>query len=120
MAISTLKPEPIPLNVKVILIGTPLIYRLLYQYDEDFRKLFKIKADFDIEMDRNEKNVYRMAQFISTHCKKEGLRHLDPSAVAKVVEYSSRLSQDQKKLCTCFNEIVEILYEADAWAGMGG
>ncbi|AZR72610.1 ATP-dependent protease [Anoxybacter fermentans] len=113
---TTLKPEPIPLNIKVILIGNPLIYQLLYDFDEDFKKLFKIKAHFDVEMDKTEENLKKFACFISFQCEKEGLRHFTAEAVARVVEYSSRLAENQKKLTTRFNEIVEILYEASAWA----
>lgn len=113
---ATLKPEPIPLNIKVIIIGNPYLYQILYRYDEDFRKLFKIKADFDIEMGRSLESMTKMANFISTHSKREGVRHFDRSGVARMVEYSSRLAEHQEKLCTCFNDIVELLCEADAWA----
>ena len=120
LTMTTLKPEPIPLDIKVILIGNPLLYHILYRYDEDFRKLFKIKADFDVMMERSPQNEAQMANFISSHCQKENLRHFDCAGVARVVEYSSRLAEHQEKLSTRFNEIVEILYEADAWAGLGG
>ncbi|RJX25787.1 MAG: ATP-dependent protease [Dethiobacter sp.] len=120
LAMTTLRPEPIPLDVKVILIGNPMLYHLLYRYDEDFRKLFKIKADFDTVMERSQKNISKMANFISTHCQKEGLKHFDRSGVARIMEYSSRLADHQEKLTTCFNDIVEILYEADTWAGIQG
>ena len=119
LAMSTLKPEPIPLDVKVILIGNPLLYQLLYRYDEDFRKLFKVKADFDTVMERSAENIAKMANFISNHCRREGLKHFDRSGVARVMEYSSP-ADHQEKLTTCFNDIVEILYEADAWARMEG
>jgi len=120
VATTSIKPEPIPLSVKVILIGSPYIYQLLYSYDEDFKKLFKIKADFDIEMESNLKNMNRLASFIRTHCEEVGLRSFDRSAVAKVVEYSTRLAGHQEKLSTRFNQIVEILYEADTWARLMG
>ena len=117
---STIKPETIPLNIKVILIGDHYTYSILYNYDDEFRELFKVMADFDTEMDRDSENVYKIAQFIATHCKKEGLKHFDRVAVSKVVEYSSRLAGDQHKLSSRFNRIVEILYEADLWAGEDG
>lgn len=120
LAMTSLKPEPIPLDVKVILIGNPLLYQILYRYDEDFRKLFKVKADFDTVMERSPENIYKMANFISTHCQREGLRHFDRSGVARVLDYSARLADHQEKLSTCFNDIVEILYEADTWAGIQG
>lgn len=115
---TSLNPDPIPLNVKVILIGNLNIYQLLYHYDEDFSKLFKIKADFDVEMDYNLENMTRLASFIHTHCKEQDLRHFDRKAVAKIVEYSIRLAGHQNKLSTRFNQQVEIIYEADTWAKM--
>lgn len=115
-----IKPEPIPLNVKVILIGSAYLYQTLYTYDEDFRKLFKIKADFDIDMNSDEDNCMKYARFISSHCANKGLRSFDKSAVAAVIEHSRRLAEHKNKLSTRFNDIVEILYEADAWAGIGG
>ena len=117
---SALKPEAIPLDIKVILIGDPRTYSILYSYDEQFSKLFKIRADFDIEMDRTKDNVMKMQSFIATHCEKENLRHFTREAVCKVVEHSSRIADSQKKLSSRFNQIVEILYEADAWAEQDG
>jgi lon-related putative ATP-dependent protease len=117
---SALKPEAIPLDIKVILIGDPRTYSTLYSYDEQFSKLFKIRADFDIEMDRTKDNVMKMQSFIATHCEKENLRHFTREAVCKVVEHSSRIADSQKKLSSRFNQIVEILYEADAWAEQDG
>ncbi len=115
-----IKPEPIPLNVKVILIGSSYVYQTLYTYDEDFRKLFKIKADFDIDMSSSKENCMKYASFISAHCENKGLMHFDKSAVAAVIEYSRRLAEHKDKLSTRFNDIVEILYEADAWARIAG
>jgi len=117
---TSLKPQPIPVNLKVILIGDSYTYYVLYNYDEQFKKLFKIMADFDIEMSRNEENMLKMARFIATHCEKEKLRHFNREAVGKVIEYSSRLAANQNKLSSMFNQIVEILYEADSWAEVDG
>ncbi|MFZ5969730.1 MAG: Lon protease family protein [Bacillota bacterium] len=117
---STLKPQAIPLDLKVIIIGDPYTYYLLYNYDEDFKKLFKIMADFDIEMDRDKENVLKMARFIATHCEKEGLKHFDRTAVGRLIEYSSRLADNQDKLSSRFNQMVEVLYEAEHWAEMMG
>ena len=114
--ITTLRPEPIPLSAKIVLIGSSEIYQLLSSYDEDFRKLFKIRADFAVTMPRSEENMKSYATFIYDLCQRENLVHFTPSAVAAVVDYSSRLADDQEKLSTRFNEIVEILYEASAWA----
>lgn len=115
-----IKPEPIPLQVKVILIGSSYVYQTLYTYDEDFRKLFKIKADFDMDMSSTMENCMKYASFISSHCENKGLMHFDRSAVAAVIEYSRRLAEHKDKLSTRFNDIVEILYEADAWARIAG
>lgn len=116
LAMASLKPEPIPINVKVILIGSPYIYQILYNYDEDFRKLFKAHADFDVVMDNNPVNIQKLAGFVSSTVIREKLKHFDKSAVARVVEYCSRLTGTQTKLTTRFNDVVEILCEADVWA----
>lgn len=116
ISIKGLKPEPIPLNVKVILIGNPLLYQMLYIYDMDFLELFKVKADFDTIMNRTEENMRKYAAFVCAFCRKENLRHLDASAVAKVVEYSSRIAEDQEKLSTRFAEIADIIREANFYA----
>jgi lon-related putative ATP-dependent protease len=120
VTVSTLKPEPIPLQIKVILVGSEYLHQLLYEFDEDFKKLFKIKVDFDEEMDRNEDNTLKLAQFISSFCRRENAPHFDRTGVAKVVEYSSRMVGNQNKLSTRFNDIVEILCESAAWAEIDG
>jgi len=112
----SLMPESIPLSVKVILIGNPLLYQQLYILDTDFKELFKVKADFDITMDRTEENMQQYAAFVCTLCQKENLRHLDSSGLAKLVEYSSRLAEDQEKLSTRFAEISDIVREANFYA----
>ena len=114
---SSLKPEPIPLDVKVIIIGDEYTYSLLYNYDDDFKKLFKVMADFDVIMDKNKENIYRMAEFIANSAEENKIRHFDKSAVARVVDYSTRLADNQVKLSTQFNHIIEVLFEADFWAG---
>jgi lon-related putative ATP-dependent protease len=113
----TLQPEAIPVNIKVILIGDPEYYYLLYNHDEEFQKLFKIKADFDIDMQRTPKHVREYARFISSVCFDKQLRHFTPAAVAQVVDYGGRMADDQSKLSTLFNKLVEIIYEANCWAG---
>ncbi|EEG77126.1 Lon protease family protein [Dethiobacter alkaliphilus] len=118
LAMASLRPQAIPVNVKVILMGNPFLYQALYHYEEDFSKLFKVKADFDTEMDANRDNMTEMASFIATHSQREGVKHFDRTGVASLVEYSSRLADHQQKLSTRFNEIVEIIFEADAWAQM--
>lgn len=116
VAVPALKPQPIPVDIKVILVGNTQIYQLLYEYEEDFRKLFKVKVDFDEEMERSEENILKLSSFISGFCRKEETLHFDRSGVARVVEYASWLVEDQNKLTTRFNDIVEILCEACMWA----
>jgi len=112
----TLSPEPVPLDVKVILIGDPLVFQLLYAYDPDFSELFKVKADFDIDMKRTEENIKSYVSFICAVCSRENLKHLDNSGVAKVIEYSSRLAEDQEKLTTRFAIVADLIREASFYA----
>lgn len=120
LPISTLRPEPLPLDVKVIMIGDEETYYTLFEYSEEFKKLFRIVAHFDVEMERNEENMIRFASFISGLSEREGLKVFTPEAVVRVIEYSSRLAENQKKMTTRFNDIVEVLYEAHTWAEIGG
>jgi lon-related putative ATP-dependent protease len=106
--------------VKVVLIGPPQLYYLLYHLDEDFRELFKVKAEFDVRMDRSEENVRNYVAFVCTLCNREGLRPLDASAVAKVVEYGSRAVEDQQKLSTRFSEVADVIRSANFWAERDG
>ena len=116
MVAKTLRPEAIPFEAKVIILGDPMIYNILYAQDKDFRKLFKIKAEFDTVMDRNEENIKRYASFICTLCEKENLHHLDPTGLAAIIEYSSRMVSDKEKLSTQFSEVADILREANFYA----
>ena len=111
-----LRPESIPLDVKVVLIGSPFLYQQLYLLDMDFKELFKVKAHFDTTMDRTDENVRKYAAFVCTLCQKEKLKHLHASGLAKIVEYGSRLAQDQKKLSTTFGEVADIIREANFYA----
>jgi lon-related putative ATP-dependent protease len=120
LATTTLSPEPIPLDVKVVLIGDPLTYYMLYEYDEQFEKLFKVRADFAMEMDWTPENEDQVIRFIHRQCNEEGLPHFDMSAVAKVVEYSARLVEDQRKLTTRFAHVSDIVSEAAFWAQRAG
>jgi lon-related putative ATP-dependent protease len=113
---TTLKPEAIPLNVKVILIGNPFLYYLLYNLDEEYKELFKVKADFDSRMDRNEATIRRYAEFVASKCSEEGLLPFDRSGVAKVIEYGSRLAGHQDKLSSKFSDISDLVREAHYWA----
>lgn len=116
IAVSSLKPEPIPVNVKVIVVGSSYIYNVLYEMEEDFQKLFKIKVDFDYEMDYTAKNIKSLARYVKGFCERENTPPFGADAIASLVEYSSRLAENQKKLTTRFNQIVEILCEAATWA----
>lgn len=120
LATTSLHPQPIPLDVKVVLIGDPNTYYLLYAYDEQFEKLFKVRADFAVEMDWTSDNEAQIVHFIRSHCEEEGLLHFDISAVGKVVEYSARLVEDQRKLTTRFAHVNDIVREASFWAQRAG
>ena len=116
MTMISLKPEPIPLDVKVILIGNANIYHTLLSMDSDFRKLFKIKVEFEETAPINEENVNKLAQFVHTFCEQEELPHLDKSAMARIVEFSSKLAGDKDKLSTRFTELGQVVGEAGTWA----
>ncbi len=111
-----LVPEPIPWDIKVVLIGDPYIYYRLFDLDPDFRDLFKVKADFDRVMDRTEENMKSFSSFVCNICKEENLVHYDKTAIAKVVEYSSRLAENQDKLSAQFGDIANIVREASFYA----
>ncbi|MCK9227567.1 MAG: ATP-binding protein [Syntrophorhabdaceae bacterium] len=115
-----LKPEAIPLNAKVILIGNPYLYYLLHAYDEDSRELFKVKADFDSRMDRNQQNVDKYAMYIAQCQKDEDLLPFDNTAVARLVEMGSRFADDQDKLSTRFSDIADLIRESHYWAKKNG
>jgi lon-related putative ATP-dependent protease len=116
MTARSLKPQPIPLNVKVVLIGDPFLYQQLYILDMEFNELFKVKAEFDTTMDRTQENIQQYAAFVCALCQKENLKHLDGTGIAKLVEHSSRLAEDQQKLSTQFAEIADIAREANFYA----
>ncbi len=113
---ASIQPEPIPLNVKVIMLGNFYIYQLLYELDEDFRRLFKVRSDFDIEMQRDKPHLDRYAAFIGARCNEGNLKHFTPQAVARVVDYGSRLVDNREKISTRFMEISDIISEASFWA----
>jgi len=116
MTSRSLMPEPIPWDIKVILIGTPYIYFRLFELDEDFQDLFKVKADFDTVMDRTDENMRSYASFLCNLCEEEKLLHFDRKAIARVVEHSCRLASDQEKLSTRFGEIANVIREASFYA----
>ena len=112
----TLKPEAIPLNVKVVLVGSVLYYHLLFQLDNDFKSLFKIKADFNSVMERTEKNIAGYISFFDSMHKKERLSPINEQAIRKLIEFGSRSAEDQHKLSTQFGKIADIVREADHYA----
>jgi lon-related putative ATP-dependent protease len=116
IATKSLRPQPIPLDVKVVLVGHPIFYYLLHAYDEEFPELFKVKADFDTRMDASPENIRDFLKFLCTFCQKERLKHLDNTAVAKLLEHAARLAEDQQKLSTHFGAIADIIREANYWA----
>ncbi len=115
-----LEPQPIPLDLKVALVGPPDVYALLYELDSDFGQLFKVLAEFETEIELNAENTTRYAQFIAARCAEEGLRHFDRSAVARIVEEGVRLAGDRGKLSTRFGDISDIVREAEYWARRRG
>jgi lon-related putative ATP-dependent protease len=115
-ATKTPVPQPIPLNVKIILVGDHQTYQALYTLDPDFSVLFKVKAHFDDSIERNDKNQKRYGSFVHSLCEREKLAHLDAPALAKIVEYGSRLAEDQTKLSTRFPQIADLIREASFYA----
>ena len=115
-SVRTLSPKPIPLDVKVILIGDSSTYQLLFVYDPEFRELFKVKADFDSVMDRTENNIHSYAEFFAALAAKENLKHLDASAMARLIEQGCRLTEDQEKLSTQFGLVADVVREANFYA----
>jgi lon-related putative ATP-dependent protease len=117
---AALKPQPIPLDVKIVLIGNPEIYYLLYNLDEEYRELFKVKADFDNRIKRTEESIDSYASFVATKGREDGLLPFDATGVARVVTFGSRLAEDQGKLSTKFSDISNLLREAHYWAEKDG
>ncbi|NBC16815.1 MAG: AAA family ATPase [Bacteroidetes bacterium] len=116
----TLEPEAIPLDVKVVLLGTPLEYYLLKAYDPDFSELFKVMADFDERTDREDATQRRFADLIAHLTHEDDLRALDREAMARVVERAARLAGDAEKLSTHLQSVHDLVREADYWAGTNG
>jgi len=114
---TTLEPEPIPIQIKVLLIGTPTLYYTLRAYDEDFTKLFKVRAEFATQMDRTPENEREYSLFVNSVLQENHLLPFDKTAVARIVEHSSRMTEDQHKLSTRFGKIADLVREAAYWAG---
>ena len=120
MSTLSLEPEPIPLDVKVVLVGDRVLYYLLHRLDPDFANLFKVPADFDRDMKRNDSTDLGYARMLATIARRAGLRPLDREAVGRAVERAARLAEDSEKLSIHLRSIVELLNEADYWAGKAG
>ncbi len=116
----TLEPESIPLNVKVVLIGSPWLYYLLHTLDPEFQELFKVQAEFSDRVARTPETILTFARLLSTCCKAEGLKAFDRAAVAKLVEHSSRLVEDQERLTTTFSHLLDVAREASFLAERDG
>jgi len=116
----SLRPEPIPLKVKLVMIGDAYLHFMLHTYDPDFGELFKVKAEFGMSMERSRANVVDYAALVCTICQKEDLRHLQAAAVAELIDHGARMAGDQHKLTTEFAGIADLIREADYWAGAAG
>lgn len=114
----TLDPEPIPLTVKVALLGEPLLYYLMMENDPESRELFRVASDFDDQMDRDSESQMLYARLIGSLATVHGLRPLDPGGVARIIEHSSRIIEDGQKLSVQMNHITDLMREADYWAGV--
>ncbi len=117
---ATLEPEPMPLNVKVVLIGTPLLYYMLSTHDEDFAKLFKVKAEFATLMERTKETEREYALFVKAVIDENELLPFDHTAVARIIEYGSRLAESQNKLSARFGMIADLIRESSHWAQKDG
>ncbi|HWB14637.1 MAG TPA: ATP-binding protein [Pirellulales bacterium] len=116
----SLEPQPVPLDIKIVLIGDRLLYYLLFQYDPDFAELFKVGADFDDQIDRNGDNCRLYARLVATLVHREKLRPFDPTGVACVLEHAARLAGDAEKLSIHLRSVVDLVSEADYWASQQG
>jgi lon-related putative ATP-dependent protease len=116
----TLEPEPIPLSAKVIVIGSPLIYYLLWAYDEDFGKLFRVRAEFDFVNPRSPEMISAYAGFVALRCQQDNLPHFTAGAVARVIEQAVRFAEDQEKLSAQFTLLENLIHEAAFWARRAG
>jgi lon-related putative ATP-dependent protease len=115
-----LRPEPIPVNVKVIMVGPPMLYHLLQAYEEDFGKLFKVKADFDTEVVRSERQDRQYARFIAKLCREEGLPHFGADAVAEIIRQGLRFADRRDRLSLRFSLVSDLIREAGYWARKEG
>jgi lon-related putative ATP-dependent protease len=116
MSIKSLRPQPVPLDVKVVLVGRPLIYHLLHSLDANFPELFKVKAEFATRMKEDRQNTDNLLRFVCTFCDKEKIRHMDAGGVARFIEQAHRLAEHKEKLSANFGSLADLIREADHWA----
>ena len=115
-----MKPEPIEMDIKVVIISDSYVYHLLNFYDEDVSKIFKVRADFDTSMDKNEESIRQFAEFIKMRKDEDNLRPFDRTAVSALVEQAVRMAGRQEKISTSFPNITDLIREADYWAEQDG
>jgi predicted ATP-dependent protease len=120
MTMVSLKPEAVQLQAKIVLIGTPWIYYLLFYQDPEYRKYFKVKAEFDNRVERTPQVMKDYALFVATHCRCENLPHFDRSGIARLLEYTARMVEDQHRFSAQFMEIADFIREAGYWAQKDG
>jgi lon-related putative ATP-dependent protease len=116
----TIRPEPIPLDIKIVLTGDPYLFELLHFYDDHFQKLFKVKAHLDDRMDRKEDTILQCARMMGQFCRTEKIRHLHRSGVARILEYGMERTEDHDKLTLELGDLSDLIREADYFAGLSG
>ncbi len=112
----TLKPEPIPLDVKLVITGDPYLYELLYIYDDRFKQMFKIKAHLDDQTERNRTSIRQCIHCMARFCEEEGLKHVDRAGIARLIEYSMEVTGNKDKMTLRLGAIGDIIKEANYWA----
>ncbi len=120
MPTSGLRPEPIPLDVKVAIVGDSALHAALFHYDADFRELFRVKADFDVDFEQTPANVQGLAAVVAAQCAEAGMRAFTAAAVARLIEHSSRRVEDQRRLSGNIGAFADLIRQADFWAGQDG
>jgi len=120
VATASIRPEPIPMRLRVIMVGSPFLYYLLQAYDEDFGRIFKVKADFDVIRDLTDESPMQYAHFVANLCHDEGLLPFDAGAVAGILEQAARAAEHQRKLSLRFSDLADLVRESSYWAGRGG
>lgn len=115
-----LRPQPVPVDVKVVMVGPPMIYHLLQAYEEDFQKIFKVKADFDVDMPRDEHQDKLYSRFIARLCREEGLPHFGVEAAAELIVHGARLAERHDRLSLRLSLLADVIREAAFWARREG